>query len=144
MSKFKNTGLSLITIIATAGGAVLGNYIVNEYFNESLDPNDKLLKIAEEANKVLPVTVDSETILNSTMGLNGEFTYNYTLTNYSYDELDIPILKENMGTKLRNNYCTTDAMKPFRDMSVNVNYIYFGNAGKQLLKLTYGLSDCEG
>lgn len=89
------------------------------------------------------MTLDSETRLDSAIGLNGEFTYNYTFTNYTYEELNLPTLRKNMESRLRNQYCTAKPMVHFRNMGTQVNFIYYGKAGKQALKLSYNLSGCK-
>lgn len=142
MTEKTNYKTIVITAIATALGAAAGSYAVKDIFNTSLDKNDPLIKIAEEVNKTLPITLDSETRLDSTFGLNKTFTYNYTLTNYAYEDINIEQFKHNMETKLRNNYCTAEVMKQFLDKGVSVSFAYLGKEGKEILKLSYKPSDC--
>lgn len=88
--------------------------------------------------------LDSETRLDSTIGLAGKFTYNYSLINYTYDELDIDHFNSIMEPKLHNNYCTSDDMKQFLNKDVAVSFAYFAKEGKQVVKYSYKPADCKG
>ncbi|WP_444915942.1 hypothetical protein [Microbulbifer sp. TRSA007] len=101
------------------------------------------MNVAEEANKLLPTIIDSETRLDSNVGLNNTFTYIYTLTNYSFDEIDASILEQNLSPKVLNNYCSSSDMKQFVDHGVTVNFRYLGKSGKQILNLSHQPSDCK-
>ncbi|WP_444926795.1 hypothetical protein ACJJI4_01370 [Microbulbifer sp. TRSA002] len=133
----------ILVTAATAIGSALGSFAVKDLLKESVDPNDQLKKLAEETNKLLPMTIDSETRLDSTVGLNNTFTYIYTLTNYSFDEVDASALEENLSPKVLNNYCSSSNMKHFVDNEVTVNFRYLGKAGKQIINLSHQPSDCK-
>jgi len=133
----------IIVAAAAAIGSALGSFAIKNLFKEDVDPNDRLKKIAEETNKLLPMTLDSETRLDSTVGFNNTFTYIYTLTNYSFDEINAAALEENLAQKVLNNYCTSSDMKQFVDHGVTVNFRYLGKAGKQILNLSHQPSDCK-
>lgn len=141
-NKISKKNIILIAVAASLGSA-LGGFTVQELFTEKLDPNDRLKRVAEEANKFLPMTLDSETRLDSTIGFNNTFTYIYTLTNYTYDDIDASALEESLAQKVLNNYCTSSEMKQFLDHGITVNFRYLGKAGKQILNLSHKPSDCE-
>jgi len=143
MSETNKEKILTVTAIAAAIGAAVGSYAGKDLFNSDSGINEHLREIAEETNKNLPITLDSETRFDSTIGINGTFTYNYTLTNYSYEDIDEDMFRNNMSTKLLNNYCTSEDMKQFLDSGVSVNFVYFGKAGKQVSKFSYQPPDCE-
>ncbi|WHI45381.1 hypothetical protein ACJJIW_08870 [Microbulbifer sp. JMSA004] len=141
-NKISKKNIILVTA-ATAIGSALGSFAVKDLFKENVDQNDRLKKVAEETNKLLPMIIDSETRLDSTVGLNNTFTYIYTLTNYSFDEIDASTLEQNLSPKVLNNYCSSSDMKQFVDHGVTVNFRYLGKAGKQILNLSHQPSDCK-
>lgn len=143
MDKTNTKKTVIVTAFATAIGAAAGTYAVKDLFKGGQDGNDRLIEVTNEVNKTLPMMIDSETRLDSTIGLNGTFTYNYTLINHSYEEIDSELFRENMESKLLANYCTSDEMKQFLENDVAISFSYFGKAGGQIAKFAYMPSDCE-
>lgn len=138
--------LVLLLVLAFSGaiGRLVGKASF-ESFNSSktaasLDAT--LLKTASDLNSKLPVMVDSETRLDSTLGLNKTFRYNYTLVNHLSAELSAAQLDSTLGQKLLNNVCTSREMASFVDNGVAVSYAYFGNDGKQITVITVAPSQC--
>ena len=87
--------------------------------------------------------VDSETRLDSTVGINRQFRYNYTLVNYAAEELDPAAIKNGMQPKLINNFCSNDDMKFFVENKVPLTYAYFGKNGKQITIITISADQCK-
>lgn len=102
----------------------------------------QLMAVANEVNKGLPMTLDEQTRLDSTVGYDDQFTYKYTLTGYAAEEISAEQLKQALQGNLLNTYCTTEDMKFFRDNKVPVNYFYSGKNGKQIVNIAITVSDC--
>lgn len=102
----------------------------------------QLAQIANEANKSFPTTLDEETRIDNTVGGNGQFTYNYTLTSYTADQLDAQQLNEILRADLVNAYCTSEGTKFFKDNKVPINYSYSGKNGNHIVSITTKPSDC--
>ena len=141
------SGIGLLLVIVFAGsiGKIIGKTTVDRFVegkNEgALD--SVLIKAASKINANLPMMVDSETRLDSTIGINKEFRYNYTLINYSANEIDPKAIVDAMQDKLINNVCTSKDMAIFVKNSIPVTYAYFGKNGKEIAVITISPSQCK-
>lgn len=140
-------GIGLLLVIAFAGGIgkMIGKTTTDRFFegkNEgALD--SALMQAASEINANLPMMVDSETRLDATVGMNKRFRYNYTLINYSANEIEPKAIVDAMQDKLINNVCTSKEMEVFVKNSIPVTYAYFGKNGKQITVITVSPSQCK-
>lgn len=87
-----------------------------------------LQKTASEINATLPMMVDSETRLDTTLVLDETFVYNYTLIHYNAGQITDKDINTFLATNILNKYCTTD--NSFAKMGVASNYNYYGNDAK--------------
>ncbi len=139
-------GIGVVLVIVFAGGVgqIVGKSTTERFFdgkNES-QLNSVLMHAASELNKNLPMMVDSETRLDSTVGINKQFRYNYTMINFLESEIDVPAFKEAMSPYVRNGVCTTEEMKVFVTNDVPVTYAYFDKDGKQFAIITIQPTEC--
>jgi hypothetical protein len=138
----KKTNWKYVVIVAIAAtiGSIFGKYIIDG-INGTHNIFDKnLMETANQINKNLPLMLDSDTRLDSTMALPGKkFTYFYTLVNYSVDEIDIENFENGMKSNLLNNIKTNSDLKEFRDNKVTMVYFYKDKNGNEIIKieLTY-------
>jgi hypothetical protein len=92
---------------------------------------EKLVQTSKDLNTRLPVNVDSETRLDTTVAGPGNcLTYSYTLINASKNEIVPGDVTAKIKPKLLLNYRTSPDMKLFRDNRVTVRYIYKDKLGK--------------
>lgn len=103
----------------------------------------KLLLISSTLNENLPFMVDSDTRLDSTIGINKQFQYNYTLVNYTSDKLLIEQIINNMTTELTNKVCTSHEMLFFIENDILLIYAYFGKNGKRIATIEIPTSQCK-
>lgn len=139
--------VALVVILFAAGiGRFVGKTSVDNYYagKKQGTINEVLLKTANELNAKLPIMVDANTRLDSTIGLNEQFRYNYTLVNYSSSQVSGSQIESAMGQKLVNNVCTSKEMQVFVKNGVTVSYAYFGNDGKQIAVISVTPSQCSG
>lgn len=106
--------------------------------------NEILVKASSLVNQNLPVMVDSETRLDSTLGANYKFTYMYTLVNYDANELDKDILISEYKQLVTNGACTTESLIPFFKSGVTVIYSYYGKDRKFIADIKVTPNDCDG
>ncbi len=117
--------------------------------NGSASASDKtgltsgLMAAANKMNQHLPMMVDSETRLDSTLGINRTFLYKYTLVNYAAEELDSEQFKISYEERLINLVCTTKGMELFVKNNIPVTYAYYGRRGKLVTSVTVVSSQCE-
>lgn len=84
-SKTKTIITTIVIIVAISIGSKFGQSL----FNPKVTFDEQLLKVSETMNMNCPMMVDSDTRLDNTMSLPEKIlAYNYTLVNYTIDELD--------------------------------------------------------
>lgn len=141
---FAGIGTVAVVIAATVVGQYIGKTGVESYLDgrkaENIDA--ALMKAASDMNAGLPMMVDAETRLDSTMGIDRRFRYNYTLINYAADELDANAIRDSMAPSLNNTVCSTGDMKYFVDNQVPVTYAYYGKNGTEILTITVDTANC--
>jgi hypothetical protein len=125
-------------VVGNIAGDIASTPIVNDFFLKKV-----LTEMAKEENENSPTMVDSETRLDSTIGINKQFRHNYTMINWLESETDVPAFKQRMLSKLRNHVCTTEGMHFFVSNDVPVTYAYFDKEGKQIAIITIKPTDCS-
>lgn len=139
--------IGLLLVVAFAGGIgkLVGKSTGERFFEgkKESELNSVLIQAANQINQNLPMMVDSETRLDSTVGINNQFRYNYTMINYPAEELDSKAFKEAMQPQLINSVCTTKEMEVFMKNGVPVTYAYHGKNGKQVTTITIHPSQCK-
>jgi hypothetical protein len=125
IKKEVNTKYIIIIALAAVIGSIAGSYIIDGINGKKSNLDKNLVEAANKLNKVLPIMMDSETRLDSTMAFPGkEFVYFISLINYTIDEIDIELFEEDMKPNLINNAKTNSSMKTFRDNNVTLSYVY--------------------
>ena len=100
-----------------------------------------LTEITNEANKNLPVMVDSATRLDSTLALDKKIYYVHTMVNSSAEEIESSSFFLKMSEKLINTYCTT--MNDFRQANVSCIWRYYGKHKKYITEIEVSPSQCK-
>ena len=138
-------GVILIAIFAGGIGKLVGKATSESFFEgkgES-EMNSVLIKTASELNKNLPMMVDSETRWDATIGINKKFRYNYTMINYTAEDIDVDSFRGAMQPTLINMVCTTKEMDVFTKNGIPVTYAYYGKNGKQITTITVKPVECQ-
>jgi hypothetical protein len=127
----KKTAIIIITVLAAIVGVFVGSKIAKTVFNDEASFDKQLMTISSELNKNCPFMVDKDTRLDNTFGGPGNlFTYNYSLINYTIDELNIGELQSFLKPRLINNMKMNKNMKSFSENSVTLIYRYSDKNGK--------------
>ena len=104
--------------------------------------NDELKIAANELNSGLPMMVDSETRLDSTIALMNTFTYRYTMINHSVEDVNVQQFTDIMTKQIFNTVCTSPDMTSFVQNKTEVNYIYVDKDSKHLSKISVDTNEC--
>jgi len=100
--------------------------------------------VASEFNKNLPMQVDSETELLSTMGTEGTFTYVYRLINLTREEIDTESFVSEMQPNLTNYACNDpEVRKKFLNEEIDLEYKYLDMENIPIEVIPVTLSDCQ-
>jgi hypothetical protein len=149
LKKFGYAALSLVVLfIAAAFGNGFGTFFgkeVSEEFIKDNDPNfnQTLVKISSETNKQLPIMVDSDTRLDSTMSVGDKFYYKYTLVNFKLEDLDVEQIKQVMAPNIRNSACSVPELETFRNNGVKMIYNYHDMNGDFVMQIEVETSTCS-
>ena len=102
-----------------------------------------LTNMANQLNKSMPMTTDSDTTLDNILAspISPKFTYNYTL-NASLQEINSANFFGQMKPKLVKAVCTSPDMKIFMENGVTVGYSYRAKDGAFAGKVEISPADC--
>jgi hypothetical protein len=139
----KVTWKNALTFVAAIVGAIIGKWAMSDLFTQTEEDKTKILmQAASELNANLPMTIDAETILFATSGVQNKFVYSYQLPNYEKDNLDIDAFVDSMSPNINNFVCTTEDMKAFRDLGVVISYSYYDTNKKQITAIDVDTKSC--
>jgi hypothetical protein len=122
----------IITALATALGGVLGTYGYHALTGSNPDASfDRvMMKEADELNKTLPMMLDKETRLNTTMaGPGNRFTYAFTVVNYTKEQLDSARFVALVRPGIVATYKSNDKMRLMRERGTELHYQYSDKNG---------------
>lgn len=136
-------------------GLLFSLFIITAIFNpveknagnkeEKITEVDKfLLKAANKINARLPLTVDSETRLDTTFGYNKDFRYNYTMINYTAKEVEsnTDAFRLEQLKQLENIACSSKEFAIFFNKGVSITHAYHGKNGALITVITIPPSQC--
>ena len=132
----------LVVIVIALVGAFAKGAAKRAFSNAEAKYDVVLLQAANEINKTLPRTVDSETVLNSVTAMPGkQFYYQYTLINFDKEDINVQYFEETMSPNILNGIKTSSLMQNFRDNEVTMVYSYMDKNGKEIMTLKFGPED---
>ncbi len=111
--------------------------------NEEVDINTRLRQTSEALNRQLPEMVDDEKILEATSGFNKQFSYYFTLVDYSIDEIDIDAFRSQLRPRHINDVCSSDNLEPFLKEGVTISYVYADKERNEFTTISVSPGDCE-
>ncbi len=127
---------SIIGLIVGSAVAAIVGILIQNYLNKPVSFDQAMMQAASELNKSCPMMVDAETQLDNAVALPGnKFQYNYTLINYSTEEIDLKQLKSSIEPGILNNVRTNPDLKSYRDNNVTMVYNYKDKASNHLFKI---------
>ncbi len=138
----KNMRNIILMIVGLITGFIIGYLIVNHVLTSPTDFDKQLMNMANEINKLCPVMIDSETILDNVMSIpRNQLVYNYTLVNSLKANIDIDQLNEQRRSLLINSIKTRDDKKIFRKNNVTLSCNFKDKEGVFLFKIVIGPKD---
>lgn len=116
---------NLLVVIGTVLGFFAMFFLVQYLFNNDSSVDREMKIVADEINKMCPVQVDEETVLENTMAVPGKiFQYNYKLINLEKSEIQIDTFRKYVYPGILENIKTNPSMEPQRKMEVTLRYYY--------------------
>lgn len=141
-------GLAVVAVLVFSNGI---GQLAGRFFGDSFGAGAREGKLdaqlrdaANLLNQRLPMQVDAETRLDSSVGADRRFIYKYTLVNVTADMLTPAELKAAMEETLINRVCTEQGMQVFVKQGVTVSYAYADKNGKEIAVLSVAPGQCAG
>jgi len=104
---------------------------------------EELKVAANELNQGLPMMVDSDTRLDSSIAFQNTFLYKYTMINYAVDDISTEEFANTMRPIINNAVCTTEDMKAFVQNHTEVKYLYHDKNGKFVSQIIVKTEECS-
>lgn len=131
-------------------GGILGFFIVKSVmgsgFFGSAVTLEELTSTASRLNKMLPMMVDRNTELLTTIGMPNTFVYQYKIHNISVDDLTpskIAELEQFQRRQITNLACTTaETRDNLLNRGVTLRYQYADANGRAFARVDLKPSDC--
>ena len=139
--------IGMLIVIAIAGGIgkELGRSSVTKLNSDRTEGaiEEALRQASNQVNSGLPMMVDKETRLDSTMpGPGKRWTYLYTITSTSSSEVSQQQLQNALGSNIKSYVCSNKDMVAFVKNGVQIIYKYRGNDGKIIGDIIVNPQDC--
>jgi hypothetical protein len=133
---------NVLVVVGAVGGAMLGSWAVEGMFSKPTDYTTVLMQAANNINSNLPMTIDSDTELLSTVGFNNSFMYKYKLVSYDVSKMDVELFKKTMIPRIQNSVCTSESMSEFRKMKIVVIHSYSDSNHKEIAEFRVDTKSC--
>ena len=103
-------------------------------------PSAQLKAAADAVNQKAPMMVDNDTRLDGATSSNNNLSYQYTLVNFTKEQLDPNAFASNLKPSLIQATCTT--MKIFYQNGVSVTFAYKDKNQQQISAVSIQPKDC--
>jgi len=149
-SKSKGGKPTLISLLAFALTYFLANYFfggdinkaVTELFTNDLSSKINIQKVCSELNLNLPMMLDAETEIYTTIGFDNKIQYHYRLVNFLVSEVDtnsfMPVIRQN----IRNSSCSAKESRKLLDAGITMEYVYHDKNKIEVSRYTLKEVDC--
>ena len=104
--KNKKTILLVSLIVGVIVAAIVGIAVYHkaiQLFKANITSVKVLSQVASKMNQTLPMMLDAETELSTTIGLDGKLEYHYRLVNYTAGQIDTAILMPKLRANIMNS-----------------------------------------
>jgi len=119
---------------------LVGNFIAG--LQQDSDTDLALREGIKTINKSLPTMIDKDTRLDHASIQDRDLYYNYTLVNWSVDNLDITRFTSVMTPKLKTAQCVEEESRALLNAGRKVVYMYRDKASEPVAKIVVEKSDC--
>lgn len=127
-------------------GALIGGAVgkaVGKSAAGGMSVEQALVKVCDQINQQLPMSVDKETRWdNTTPGPGRRFTYNYTFVNATARDVDVNYFLQAQTQQLRRGVCSSKDMEVFLKNAVTIAYSYRTRDGVHIGKIEIAPRDC--
>jgi len=137
-------GVLLVIVFAKGIGKMVGKSTVDSYDQGKIEAavEQKLLDTSKQINAQLPMMVDSETRLDTTICAGKHMAYKYTMINLTEKDIDKIAFEKEIKTMLVKNQCNNENMIKLLKMGIQYNYMYQDRDGILLATININKRHC--
>jgi hypothetical protein len=140
----RNQRFLLAVLLVLIGGA-FGIRLAQKNIIKTPSVDRNLLSASNEMNKRCPVFIDKDTRLDSTVAGPGKrLMYNYTLINFTAEQIQIQQFLSVLTPQIMNNVRTNPDMKEYRRHKITLVYSYKDKDGKFITRIEVKPTDYKG
>lgn len=104
--------------------------------------NKILLDFSRQTNAQLPIMVDAETRADTTMVIDNQLHFKYTMVKVNVKTIDKKATAKEIKTMLVNNQCSNDNMLKLLKLGVSYHYMYQDKNGNIITTFKITKIDC--
>jgi hypothetical protein len=141
----KRPFVTVLVVIAAVVGGVMGKDVARHYLDNSDDIKSEqyLTRLSNEMNRKMPMLVDKETELFSTLGLQEVFVYNYRFVNVNVNQVNTDKLMSTLREQVQGAACLTPQTRDaFLKKGVTLRYTYYDSKKTYIGSLDVRPTDC--
>ncbi len=125
---------------------VVGGYIAYDKLGgvvqDAMQKPEFTQAMATETNKQLPMMIDEETELTTTIGLPGVLQYHYRLINYAAAEIDSDVLMGETTKGIVASSCGAPQLRMMLKAGLKLEYLYHGKEKNLISSYTLTNQEC--
>jgi len=104
--------------------------------------NKILLDFSRQTNAQLPMMVDTETRADTTMVIDNQMHFKYTMVKANIKTIDKKTTTKEIKTLLVNNQCSNDNMLKLLKLGISYHYMYQDKNGNIITTFKITKTDC--
>jgi len=135
--------LLIFSVFAGQIGKIVGVSAVDNYEKGKTEGalQSVLDKVANELNSKTPMMVDSETRLDNVVSIRKTLRYNYTLINFSNNDISAERIQSVLNETVTNKVCSS--MKNLISLGATIEYAYYENRGNLITIISIPPTKCN-
>lgn len=137
-------GILVVLVFAKGIGKIISKSTIDNFNEGRLEGaiEKTLLETSKQINAQLPMMVDEETRLDTTICAGNHMNYKYTLINLSDKDVDKKVFHNEVRKVLVKNQCGNANMVKMLKMGVSYDYMYQDRDGNIVAIVNVSKKDC--
>lgn len=147
--KLKLKDAKTTNIVGTIVGTIVAVIVAFSISHGTMSifrPNVTSIKVlnqtASKINESLPMMLDAETELFTTVGLDGKLEYHYRLINYTAEQIDTNSLMPKIRKNIINTSCTIKDTRDLLNKGVVLEYVYYDKNKREISRFSLNKLQC--
>jgi len=139
-------GCLLLFLVVVGAAVVTGvsKEVAKRVFSRTTGNTDlELFAVAHELNSSLPMALDKDTRLDSVVALQKTLQYQYTLINYTCDQLDASDTRQALRSSMLPNIQSNPSTSALLRRGVSMEFRYSGSDGRFICSFVITPQDCK-